>query len=640
MHGAALVLAPRDALLHDLATVMQRSEATHVTLTPSLFGLLNANRSPISKHSTRRGRSNSIEEINGFVEGPQDLPHLRSLSLGGEPMPRAVVTTWAEVSAQEQDARLAAMASDDATRASSIDMQQSNAEAVDGIVASDEKSSLGQPPSVATKSSPSELRPSARAGCVLRNIYGATEGTVHQCSQVMHRDTPANRVGKPLAPHAVVLVASWPDDDDDNEMSSSDSDNGSSSCSNGSSLEPTLVVPPWEVRSPHDSTDSKSSSSEEEGRVDLDASAVGEVTIVGATVARGYLHRPELNAAKFRSTPRLGRVYRTGDLARWVRMTPPPPLPSSNTLGNSTDSSGCSSDNIGVDPDPPSPPLPSSNTRETNGDSSSDSSGVDPDPSHGWCLELLGRSGQEVGLVKVNGQRVEVGEVEAVLKQLPLVRDAAVFLLPPPPTAPQAPLREGFNAAGGGGAATAHSLAAVVVLQEEEEETALDEHAVVALTLGCAAALPRHMVPARFGTMALRVQSTTPSSLVSPPSDMPLPPMAEARDERAEPHRSKRPLPLTGSGKLDYRRLSHLFARAVAARSFKGDSSSTSEAQILQVQEDLNYSEGDVKDDEEDTDAIDLFVRPGELVPPKTSMERAVASAWAIALGLKLDQVL
>ena len=45
----------------------------------------------------------------------------------------------------------------------------------------------------------------------------------------------------------------------------------------------------------------------------------GELCIAGAGVARGYLHRPELTADRFRGDPLLGRHYHTGDIARWRR---------------------------------------------------------------------------------------------------------------------------------------------------------------------------------------------------------------------------------------------------------------------------------------------------------------------------------
>ena len=42
----------------------------------------------------------------------------------------------------------------------------------------------------------------------------------------------------------------------------------------------------------------------------------GEIYVVGAGLARGYLHQPELTANRFVDTP-WGRAYRTGDLGRW-----------------------------------------------------------------------------------------------------------------------------------------------------------------------------------------------------------------------------------------------------------------------------------------------------------------------------------
>lgn len=49
----------------------------------------------------------------------------------------------------------------------------------------------------------------------------------------------------------------------------------------------------------------------------LPPGCTGEIRLAGAGLARGYLKRPELNAASFIDTP-TGRQYRTGDLGRWT----------------------------------------------------------------------------------------------------------------------------------------------------------------------------------------------------------------------------------------------------------------------------------------------------------------------------------
>ena len=88
----------------------------------------------------------------------------------------------------------------------------------------------------------------------------------------------------------------------------------------------------------------------------------GELFIGGAKLARGYLHRPELTAEKFREVPGLPgeRLYRTGDAARW----------------------------------------------RANG-----------------TLEFLGRLDRQV---KIRGFRVEPGEIETALREYPGVRECAV----------------------------------------------------------------------------------------------------------------------------------------------------------------------------------------------------------------------
>jgi len=92
----------------------------------------------------------------------------------------------------------------------------------------------------------------------------------------------------------------------------------------------------------------------------------GELFIGGVSLARGYLHRPDLTAERFIPDPFIdqpgGRLYRTGDLARY---------------------------------------LPNGN------------------------LEFLGRIDLQV---KVRGYRIEPGEIEAALSQHPSVRENVVIV--------------------------------------------------------------------------------------------------------------------------------------------------------------------------------------------------------------------
>jgi enterobactin synthetase component F len=91
--------------------------------------------------------------------------------------------------------------------------------------------------------------------------------------------------------------------------------------------------------------------------------AIGELYIGGEGVAKGYLHRPELNEERFLADPFTedgGRMYRTGDLVRWI------------------------------------------------GDG---------------LLEFIGRTDDQV---KVSGHRIELGEIENIMLQHDAVAEAAV----------------------------------------------------------------------------------------------------------------------------------------------------------------------------------------------------------------------
>jgi acyl-CoA synthetase (AMP-forming)/AMP-acid ligase II/ankyrin repeat protein len=69
---ATLVIAPRTALIQDLSTVMQRSHVTHVLCTSTLWEMVH---------------------IAGVR--PNDFPSLQVVVLGGEPIPKHILKTWA-----------------------------------------------------------------------------------------------------------------------------------------------------------------------------------------------------------------------------------------------------------------------------------------------------------------------------------------------------------------------------------------------------------------------------------------------------------------------------------------------------------------------------------------------------------------
>ncbi|HKV12335.1 MAG TPA: amino acid adenylation domain-containing protein, partial [Thermoanaerobaculia bacterium] len=164
-----------------------------------------------------------------------------------------------------------------------------------------------------------------------------------------------------------------------------------------------------------------------------------ELWLGGQGLARGYVHRPDLTADRFRPDPLAtltgeagARLYRTGDLCRWRP---------------------------------------------------------------GGELEFLGRIDQQV---KVRGHRIELGEVEAALAELPEVREAVVVLREEP--------------AGGGG------LVAYVALQPDALPTAAP------LRGALEARLPRYMVPPVW--VLLEALPRTPNGKVDRRA-LPVPPGGE-----------------------------------------------------------------------------------------------------------------
>ena len=100
------------------------------------------------------------------------------------------------------------------------------------------------------------------------------------------------------------------------------------------------------------------------------AGFVGELAIGGPQISIGYLNRPEQNTVAFVKSTRYGRLYRTGDKARIVWNTQGQPM-----------------------------------------------------------LEFLGRLGDDQ--VKINGQRVELGEIETILSKVEGVYEVVVIFCRP-----------------------------------------------------------------------------------------------------------------------------------------------------------------------------------------------------------------
>ena len=189
---------------------------------------------------------------------------------------------------------------------------------------------------------------SAATGVVLRNIYGATECTVHQTVAVVHRrDTPRNSVGAPLRGYARVHIVTPPHDHEDVEASVEDRDDDGDGAGGGGDRDGRREEEEEEgeegeeegeeggIREKKQTTDAiAAEEAEEEGSAvtktddgvpdalsdvaEVPAGAAGEVVISGRGVARGYLHRDDLTRARYFVHRAWGRCYRTGDLGRWA----------------------------------------------------------------------------------------------------------------------------------------------------------------------------------------------------------------------------------------------------------------------------------------------------------------------------------
>ncbi|HEX2079519.1 MAG TPA: amino acid adenylation domain-containing protein, partial [Longimicrobium sp.] len=123
----------------------------------------------------------------------------------------------------------------------------------------------------------------------------------------------------------------------------------------------------------------------------------GELYIGGAQVARGYLGRPALTAARFVPDPFSGaagaRLYRTGDRVRWTEVRE---CESARVRKWGGDDDSCQ--------DAPTHALTHSRTH---------------------ALDFLGRLDEQV---KVRGFRIEPGEIEGALRRHPSIRDCAVVV--------------------------------------------------------------------------------------------------------------------------------------------------------------------------------------------------------------------
>jgi amino acid adenylation domain-containing protein len=190
------------------------------------------------------------------------------------------------------------------------------------------------------------------------------------------------------------------------------------------------------------------------------AGVPGELCLGGAGMARGYLGMPNLTAERFVPDPFAAepgaRLYRTGDLARWLERA---------------EANGAAA-NLRTDA------LTHSRTP---------------------ALEFLGRLDHQV---KVRGFRVELGEVEAVLRAQPGVEECVVV-----------PLGEGAAGRAAERRLVAYLVAPAGLLAEADLRERLRRR------------LPEYMVPSAF--VALPALPTTPSGKVDRAA-LPAPAAADA----------------------------------------------------------------------------------------------------------------
>ena len=210
--------------------------------------------------------------------------------------------------------------------------------------------------------------------------------------------------------------------------------------------------------------------------------APGELFLGGVGLARGYLGKPALSAERFIADPLAAdgsRLYRTGDLVRWVSHGAPRtgPLPGRPPKG---DQELLMFSEFVTQPPVRAEPVEAGaylDAGTSTGSVRTDSKlSRIREVSIDGQLEYLGRLDHQL---KLRGQRVELGEIEAQLLSQPGVREAVVVALP---------------AAGAPAGAAPERLVAYLA-----PEMAGD--AVAAHQAALARVLPAYMLPTRFVTL-------------------------------------------------------------------------------------------------------------------------------------------